>query len=468
MKIFDSRVQEVKYQVLRELAKQTWKGNDAFTAFNEIASKIIIKGQPPMSCCIYKDRAIIADRMRIGLGRCLNGKSTVQVVTIACDECPKSGYTVTNLCRGCLAKSCKEHCPKDAIFFDENNKSHIDKSKCVECGKCAASCRYDAITNLRRPCEQACSANAITTGEDGAAHIIQDNCIVCGECLWKCPFGALQDRSFVVDVVNELIRAEKEKTNVYAIIAPAIVTQYPGATLKQIVTGIKALGFAGVVEVARGADVAAKEDALEIKEKGFVTSSCCPAFVEYVRVFFPSLVDNISTAISPMGYTAKEIKEKDSHAKVVFIGPCIAKKYEKTQSQVADYIDYVITFEELQAMFDAKDIELSTLEETKIQDASMFGRGFALPGGVTVAVGKAIEEMGLDIDFKPLVCDGIADCKVALTKAKYGKLDANFIEGMACKGGCVAGNGSLLNKGEARRCVDEYCDDASFTTVIHE
>lgn len=466
MRIFDNRVQKIKYQVLRELARQTWKGQDAFTAFNEIASTIVKKGEPPMRCCIYKDRAIIADRMRIGLGRYLDGKTTVQVVTIACDECPQSGHSVTDMCRGCIAKSCKEHCPVDAIFIDEKKKAHIDKEKCIECGKCAESCQYHAITNLRRPCEEACPTGAVAADEEGSASITKEKCIVCGECIWKCPFGALQDRSFIVDVVNELRDAEDTEQKIFAIIAPAIVTQYPKTNLNQVVTGIRQLGFTDVIEVASGADEAALLDAEELAEKGFVTSSCCPAFVEYVHINFPELVEHISTAPSPMALTGRKIKEEYPDAKVVFIGPCIAKKAEMNKEAVSPYIDYVLTFEELQAMFDAKEIDVATLEETSIQDASPFGRGFSMSGGVTKAVIQAGEELGLDVEIKPIVCNGIKECKQALTKAKFGKLDANFIEGMACKGGCVSGNGTLLNKGQINKIVSEYCSSAEKKTLL--
>ena len=464
MRIFDNRVQKIKYKVLRELARHTWMGEDAFTAFNEIASQVVKKGEPPMRCCIYKDRAIIADRMRIGLGNCLEGKSTIQVVTIACDECPTSGHSVTDLCRGCIAKSCKEHCPADAIFIDEKKKAHIDKEKCIECGKCAESCQYHAITNLRRPCEHACPADAITADEDGAAHIIKEKCIVCGECMWKCPFGALQDRSSIVDIVNELKNAGSSR--IFAIIAPAIVTQFHDSSLGQVVTALKNLGFTDVVEVAAGADIAAKEDAKELAEKGFLTSSCCPAFVEYIRTNFPERSDNVSSVPSPMTITAKEIKKDYPDSRIIFIGPCISKKFERNRDDVKDYVYYVMTFEELQAMFDARDINLSLLEETSLQDASPFGRGFSMSGGVTNAVQQAIVELGLDVEFKPVVCNGIRECKTALTKAKFGRLDGNFIEGMACRGGCIAGNGTLINKGAAAKMVGEYCSSAEKKTIL--
>ena len=208
-KIFESRVDIIKYKVLRELARQTWAGRDAFMAFNDIANAVVKKGEPPSRCCIYKDRAVIAERIRIGLGEYHGSKDTVQVVDIACDECPKSGHVVTSLCRGCLAHHCRSVCPKGAIGIDTKGYAHIDKERCIECGRCASACKYHAITNMIRPCERSCPVNAISMSEDGSACIDQDKCIVCGTCIYECPFGALNDISAVVRVIHA-IQAKKQ------------------------------------------------------------------------------------------------------------------------------------------------------------------------------------------------------------------------------------------------------------------
>lgn len=467
MKKFDSRVQEVKYLVLRELAKQTWNKTDAFSAFNEISNNVLVKGEPPISCCIYKDRAIIADRMRVGLGENIDKETTVQVVSIACDECPKSGHTVTSLCRGCLAHWCKEVCPKDAVFIDDRGYAHIDKEKCIECGRCATACKYHAITNIKRPCESACKANAIFMNEDGASEIMPERCIVCGACVWECPFGAMLDKSFIVDVIEEIRDKETHKRKIYAIVAPAVASQYQGTQLGQVVTALSKIGFDYVVEVAKGADETAKHEAKELMEKGFLTSSCCPAFVEYVRLNFPELFDHVSKTPSPMAITGRMIKEQDENAIVVFVGPCIAKKWEKTQEHVSPYIDYVITFEELLAMFDSKDVKLEEQEVTDIQGASPFGRGFAMSGGVTNAVREALLEMGADdFQLKPVICNGIDECKVALMKAKNGRLDGNFIEGMICENGCIGGRGNIRNKSNSQLQLRKYCDNAEKRTLF--
>ncbi len=467
MKIFDSRVQEVKYLVLRELARQTWQKTDAFSAFNEVTNNVLRKGEPPISCCIYKDRAIIADRMRVGLGKDIGKKNTVQVVSIACDECPKSGHTVTSLCRGCLAHNCKESCPTDAIFLDDRGHAHIDKGRCVECGQCAKSCRYQAITNIKRPCESACKTGAIFMNDEGDAEIIPEKCIVCGACVWECPFGAMLDKSFLVEVVEELRDKDITGRENYAIVAPAISSQYPGSSLGQIITAIKKLGFDHVVEVAQGADETAKLEAAELVEKGFLTSSCCPAFVEYVQVEFPELAEHVSHTPSPMALTGKMIKEKDPNSVVTFIGPCVAKKWERTHDHVDPYVDHVITFEELLAMLDSRDIKPEELEATDLQGASPFGRGFAMSGGVTKAVEEAILEIGAkDFQLKPVVCNGIDECRAALLKAKRGKLDGNFIEGMICVNGCIGGKATLKNKKNSPMHLEQYCEAAEKKTIL--
>lgn len=464
-KLFESKVDVIKYRVLREISRATWAGQDPFHVFHQVAQAVIKKGEPPMSCCIYKDRAIIAEKMTIGLGEYHGQRGTVHVVPIACDECPKSGHMVTDLCRACVAHLCKESCLKNAINIDEKGYAHIDKNRCVECGRCAAACKYGAITNMRRPCERACPTGAISMGSTGEAVIDHDKCIVCGACTYECPFGATNDLSDIVTVIND-IKNKKEGRKIYAMLAPAVASQYPECTTGQVVTAILKVGFDEVVEVAAGADAVALIEAEELKEKGFITSSCCPAFTEYIRIEFPELVEHISSTPSPMMYTAKKIKEKDPNAIVVFIGPCIGKKYEKRMPGKEGVVDRVLTFLELTALIHSKDLEIMKLEPTELNEASPFGRGFAQSSGLTAAVEEAVKELEFkDFEFKPVICNGIAECKAALLKAKAGKLDGNFIEGMACEGGCVRGNGTLLNKRNTPMHVQKYMDEAVKRTL---
>lgn len=468
MKIFDNKVQELKYNVLREVASQTWRGYDAFSVFNEIANKIVKKDEPPQSCCIYKDRAIVADRIRLALGGNRHNPNVVQVIDIACDECPEAGYVVTELCRGCLAHSCKESCKLNAIEIDSHQKAHIDKTKCVECGRCAKACKYSAIHNFIRPCESVCKVKAITMGEGGEATIDPEKCIDCGACVYHCPFGATVDTSSIVDIINTIMESQNNtKYKVYAIVAPSIASQFLYAKLGQVITGIKKLGFHSVMEVAFGADMIASKEAEELIEKGFLTSSCCPAFVKYIETKYPALVDKISSNLSPMAELGKYIKENDPTAKVVFIGPCIAKKAEVRREEVKQYVDFAMTFEELQALLDSKNILLREQKSTDLNQATYYGRIFAKSGGLVKAIEKALSEMDIsDFTFDPAICDGIDKCKAALAKAEKNVLANNFIEGMACEGGCIGGSGNLVRWQDAPCEVEEHSGEAKETEIL--
>lgn len=468
MRIFDTKVQELKYMVLMELAWQTWRGNDAFMVFNEIADEIVKKDEPPlMSCCIYKDRAIVAERIRIALGGNKDNPNVIQVIDIACDECPEAGHVVTDLCRGCVAHRCGDACKVGAITFDDEQIAHIDKKKCVECGKCAKVCPYNAIMNFKRPCENACKVGAIHMAKSGEAEIDPDKCIACGSCVYQCPFGATLDVSSITHVIKTIMASENnEKFKVYAIVAPSIAGQFTYARPGQVITAIKEVGFYGVEEAALGADIVAYHEAKELKERGFMTSSCCPAFVKYIKNKFPTMEEHVSGSLSPMAETGRLIKERDPDAKVVFIGPCTAKKSEVRDPQVNKYVDYVMTFEELQALIDSKDIEVENLPDTDLNTASGFGRTFARVGGVTEAVTEAVKEQGIeDFEFNPIVCDGIEKCKTALLRASKGALPNNFIEGMACTGGCIGG-AACLSHGEAdKKVIDRYGEESTIKEI---
>jgi iron only hydrogenase large subunit-like protein len=177
---------------------------------------------------------------------------------------------------------------------------------------------------------------------------------------------------------------------VYAVVAPSIASQFNYAKLEQVITGIKRLGFFSVVEAALGADMVADEESKELAKAGFLTSSCCPAFVTYIETQFPGCAPKISGDLSPMAAIARSIKRSDPDSKVIFIGPCTAKKREFQKKSVRPYVDSVITFEELQALFDSKDIDITSLEENPLDNASYFGRIFARSGGVTDAAREAI------------------------------------------------------------------------------
>ncbi len=460
MRKFDTKVQHLKYKVLREVARLAWNDSLLENILN-IPETIVPGKTPTMRCCVYKERAIVAERVKLAMGGNTANPNIIEVIEIACDECPAAGYEVTDSCRGCLAHRCEDVCKRGAISFDSNHVAHIDKSKCVECGQCAKVCPYTAIANRKRPCQNACKVKAVSINENNAACIDSSKCTECGACVYQCPFGAMMDKSFILDVVSLLKESEREKNSkVYAVVAPSISSQFSYAKLGQVITGIKQLGFHTVVEAALGADMVSLEESKELVEKGFLTSSCCPAFKSYIKSAFPDLAQYISHNPSPMTMIAKYIKEHTPDAKVVFIGPCTAKKSEQKDEEVKKYVDAVLTFEELQALIDSKDIDLTQLDEDVLDNASYFGRIFARSGGLSDAVAEALKEQNIEFDLKANVCDGIEACRTALLKKNKNLLDANFIEGMACTGGCIGGAGCLTHGEKNKAQVDIYGKEA--------
>lgn len=392
--------------------------------------------------------------------------NVIQVIDIACDECPAAGYEVTDSCRGCLAHRCEDVCKRGAISFDHNHVAHIDKSKCVECGQCAKVCPYFAIVNRKRPCQIACKVKAIKINSENAACIDNDKCTNCGACVYQCPFGAITDKSYILNVID-LLKKSKEQGGfkVYAVVAPSISSQFTYAKLGQVIAGLKKLGFHAIVEAALGADMVAMKESREISEKGFLTSSCCPAFVKYVKTAFPDLLPHVSTNLSPMATIAKYIKETEENVKIVFIGPCTAKKAEAQLESVRPYIDAVMTFEELQALFDSRDLEITELEEDVLDNASYYGRIFARSGGLSDAAAQGIKEQNIDFELKPVICNGIEECRTALMKKSKNVLDGNFIEGMACVGGCIGGAGCLTHGVKDKAEIDKYGKEALEKTM---
>ena len=466
MRKFDTKVQHLKYKVLREVARHAW----ADTLLEKVSQipKLIVPGkEPTMRCCVYKERAILEERVHLAMGGNRNNSNVIEIIDIACDECPMGGYEVTNACRGCLAHRCEDVCRFGAISFYESHVAHIDKTKCKECGACSKVCPYTAIINRRRPCENACKIKAIQMNDDKVASIDNEKCIACGACVYQCPFGAITDKSYILDVIDILKKSlQNSQYKVFAVVAPSISSQFTYAKLGQVVTGLKQLGFHTVVEAALGADMVAYAESAELAEKGFLTSSCCPAFVSYVEKYFPQLAENISHNLSPMATIAKYIKEHEAPCKIVFIGPCTAKKAEVQKPKVQAYVDAAMTFEELQALFDSRNIDITTLTEGVLDNASYFGRIFARCGGLADAVAEGLKEQGINgFTLKSCSCDGIEECRIALLKKTKNMLNANFIEGMACVGGCIGGAGCLTHGEKNKNEVDKYGQEAYEKTI---
>lgn len=452
MRKFNTQVEQIKYRVLKEVAGFAWQGK-LFDHLLDIPKIINPTTKPISRCCVYKEHAILSERVKLAIGGS-NDQHVIEVIDIACDECPVGGYEVTNGCRGCLAHKCQKVCPRDAITFDHQNKAHIDKDKCIECGMCAKVCPFSAIKNNKRPCINACKLNAIKVDDDKRAVIDHEKCIECGACVVQCPFGAIMDKSYIIDVIDEL---KDENINVYAVVAPSIASQYHNIQVEKIVGGLKRLGFKDVFEAAMGADIVSELETKEWIEKKFLTSSCCPAFVGLIEKHYPELISEISHNLSPMAIVGQLLKEKDPKSKVVFIGPCMAKKSEIKRDNVAGLIDQVITFEELDAMFDSQDIDLSKIDMEEINDASYFGRIFARSGGLVESIKNKIKNLSIeDSDFKPVTCNGIDECKMALLKKTKHILKENFIEGMVCSGGCIGGPASISHTNKDQNLVNQF------------
>ncbi len=452
---FDTTVQLLKYKVLRSLIKRRYQGSMDESVYLDIPKEISPGPNATMRCCVYKERAILQERIRISLGGDKSNPNVVEVIDIACDECPSAGVYVTDACRGCISHKCMDACPKGAISII-NQKSVVDKTKCVECGRCSQVCPYSAIVVRRRPCMKACKVNAITMDADFKAKIDNDKCVHCGACIAQCPFGAIQDKSYVMDVIDLLLGSYNNYNyKVYAMLAPAIASQIDYASMGQIVSALKILGFYRVTEAAVGADICLHKEAEEWKEHGIMTTSCCPAFVSFIEKNYPTLAKYVSSSLSPMVEAAKVIKRNDPTAKVVFIGPCSAKKMEFKLEKTGGAIDCVMSFEEMIAYIDALEIDMARLEETPLDDASYYGRIFAKSGGIKEGVVAVAKQAGIE-GINPVSMNGLEECKRELALLKANRSTYNFFEGMACEGGCIGGALNLHRDPKGMRLLDKF------------
>lgn len=455
---FESNLQELKYKVLKAAACMGFSDLREFDR-DSIAKKIITGPKPSFRCCIYKERQIIKDRLTNALDESKN-EHIIQVIETACDQCPIDRYTVTNSCRGCIARSCENACPVDAVYI-VSGRAYINQEKCIECGRCKQACQFNAISDVQRPCRRSCPVDAIDMDENKIATINYDKCINCGQCAYNCPFGAITDRSFISPVANKLAKQERP---MYALIAPSIASQFDKGSIGQIVHALKHVGFTDVIEVALGADIVIKEEANEFIERQedleFMTTSCCPAFVKLVETKFPELTHNMSTTVSPMIALGRLVKNMHKDAITVFIGPCMAKKEEAQRENLKDAIDYVLTFEELRGLLDARDVNIDEMPIAPLNNASYHGRMFAVNGGVSSSIQAYIDDNNLNVNFKPVPANGAADCIKNLTVAKYKKLAGNFIEGMVCSGGCISGPGSTTHRKKDANTIKIHANEA--------
>lgn len=480
-------VNQIRRKVFTEVARLAYEGGD-YKRIEDIPFKIIPGEIASYRDSVFLERAIVGERLRLTMGlpfrkanehapvadgieECIKPEKyyeppLINVIKFACHSCPDNEVRVSDLCQGCLAHPCREVCPKDAIEV-VNGKSVINQEKCIKCGRCVKECPYNAIIKMERPCAKACGMKAIRSDEFGRADIDYDKCVSCGMCLVNCPFGAIADKSQIF----QTIQAIKSDTPVYAIVAPAVSGQFgAGLGSDKLISAFKELGFAGVHEVAVGADLCTLEEAREFMEdvpekQPFMATSCCPAWSVMAKKLFPDFAPYISMALTPMVLTGRLTKKEHPGCKVAFIGPCAAKKLEASRRKIRSDVDFVLTFEEVMGMMEAKGIDTAALQKEALQEASSDGRGFAISGGVAQAVINRIKELEPNREVKVMSAQGLEDCHKMLMLAKAGKLNGYLLEGMACPGGCIAGAGTLQPPTKSKAAVTKNQKAASFSGV---
>ena len=489
MRGIPSLITDIRKKVFTEVARMAYEGN-GYEAANDLPYKIVPGDRPLHRESVFLERAIAGERVRLAMGLSLRpadgrhlvteGMSNadiaeqyyepplVNIISYACHACPTNQYKVTKYCQNCLARSCEKVCPRGAIYF-ANGRSHVDQSKCIKCGKCAKACPYNAIIHMERPCAASCGMDAIGSDEQGRAVINQDKCVACGQCLVSCPFGAIADKGQIYQVIQSILKGDR----VIAIVAPAFIGQFSGKVSPgKFVTAMKQLGFDRVVEVAIGADMCTIEEAKDFLEKvpqeqDYMATSCCPAWHSMISKLYPSEMGKISMTLTPMVFTARMMKKDFPGCKVVFVGPCAAKKLEAIRENIRSDVDFVLTFEELQGMFEAKDIDFANIEEQDyLNEGSGAGRGFAVAGGVAKAVSDLIAKEHPDLELKTARAEGLRDCRKLMAMAKAGKYKGYLLEGMACPGGCVAGAGTILSVDQATKLVTKYSGEANTASPL--
>ena len=489
MRGIPSLITDIRKKVFTEVARMAYGGGD-YTKAEDLPYIIVPGDQPLHRESIFLERAIAGERVRLAMGLGIRPVQTrtlmtegmdhaaiaeqyyepplVNIIPYACHACPTNQYRVTENCQNCLAASCQKVCPKGAISF-VNGKSQIDQSKCIKCGKCQKACPYNAIIHMERPCMAACGMDAIGSDEQGRAVINQDRCVSCGQCLVSCPFGAIVDKGQIFQVIQSILKGDK----VVAIVAPAFIGQFgKHSTPEKFVTAMKMLGFDRTVEVAIGADMCTIEEAKDFLEKvpaeqSYMATSCCPAWHAMIYKLFPSEAKNISMTLTPMVFTARLMKKEFPGCKVVFVGPCAAKKLEAIRETIRSDVDFVLTFEELQGMFEAKGVDFETIAPSEtINVGSAAGRGFAVSGGVAGAVTELVHKQNPDLEVKTARAEGLRECRKLMALAKSGKYKGYLLEGMACPGGCVAGAGTILSVEQATKIVGKYQQEATTASPL--
>lgn len=483
MRGIDTPVRQTRRRVFKEVANLAYNSTNLKDDMEALPYKIVDYDDPEFRDSVYRERAVIRERIRLAMGMSLRPEDRehpghltqgleesdidekyyepplMQVIPSACNACPENRYEVTSSCMGCTAHPCQSVCPTGAMSMI-NGKSVIDQEKCIKCGKCQNVCPYDAICHKERPCKTACGVNAIKSDKLGRAVIDNNTCVSCGQCMVSCPFGAIADKSQIFQLIRKMQSGKK----IIAQVAPAFVGQFgPEVTPDMFKTALKELGFADVYETAIGADMGCIAEAEHyVKEvasgnQAFALTSCCPSWSVMAKNLFPETIDKISNELTPMVATARIIKKEHPDASVVFIGPCASKKLEASRRTIRSDVDFVITFEELTGMFEAKGIFLDEMKALdQMQDATAAGRGYGVAGGVASAIQECIEKYYPGTEVHIEHAESLAECKKMLLMAKAGRMNGCLIEGMACPGGCIAGAGTNIAIPQAQRELNKF------------
>ncbi len=354
-----------------------------------------------------------------------------------------------------------EYNPKqmDCLLHPEQYAPVVFADSCEQC-------EYD------KACENSCIFDAFEHGEDGSVSISREKCVGCGACVDACRLERLVENRDVVPVLRAL--REKGK-KVYALVAPAFWGQFgEGATTGRLRAAFKAMGFQGMIEVAVFADILTLKEALEfdanISDRGDyqLTSCCCPVWISLIRSFYRELMPHVPASVSPMIAAGRVVKQLHPDAVTVFIGPCIAKKKEAREPDIADAVDYVLTFQEVKDMFEAAEIKPELLGEDGREHSSRAGRIYAAVGGVSEAVRETVRQLNPSrrIEVRAEQADGVPACRAMIERLKNGKTEANFFEGMACSGGCVGGPRAIIDREEGKQNVRRYADRAEYKTPL--
>lgn len=347
----------------------------------------------------------------------------------------------------------------DCLLHPEKYAPVISSGDCTDCDEDAA-------------CVKSCDFGAIEKTPDGKVLIHPDKCAGCGVCTDVCKLGHIKENREIYPVLNVLNEGNRQ---VYAIIAPAFTGQFgKNATPGRLRSAFKALGFQGMVEAAVFADILTLKEALEfdthVKKQGDfqLTSCCCPVWIALIRGIYKDLAPHVPGAVSPMIAAGRVVKKLHPDAVTVFVGPCMAKKKEAREDDLKGAVDYVLTFQEMGEIFEAADLDIEMLEDEEKEHSSKAGRIYGRTGGVSQAVKETVNQLDPEkaLKVKAMQADGVPDCRKLIEAVKNGTADANFFEGMGCKGGCVGGPKAMIPATEGKQYVDAYGESAGFQTPL--